>query len=156
MKHQRCPNLQMWSPVVPFTNAQDEKSPFISILSWYDGKEQLRRCTLLLPRLVLFLRPCTCSSSMEGLAYSPLWGPAPCASALPGTLGKHRQHKPSKHIPAVFGGLPWQHTVDSQRDVVFVRWIHTEICPSAALLTKSMQLYCLSQWQKWGASHWVC
>lgn len=67
---------------------QAEKGPFISILSWYDGKEQLRRCTLLLPRLVFFLCPCVCSSSKEELEYSLPWSPASSASLqhYPGRL----------------------------------------------------------------------
>lgn len=79
MKHQRCPNHQMLSPAILSTNAQAEKSPFISILAWYDAKEQLRHFTLLLPRLVFFLCPCVCSSPMEEPEYSRLWGPAPWA-----------------------------------------------------------------------------
>lgn len=92
MDHQRYPNLQMSSPGLLSTNAQaeEEESPYISMLSgMMGGKKRLRRRTLLFPRLVFFL--CfVCSSSVEKLKSSllPLWDPASRASLrhYPGRL----------------------------------------------------------------------
>lgn len=85
MKHQRCPNL---SPAVLSTNAQAEKNPFISILSWYDEKRTAQTLHIIASQISFLSLPMCVLPLLEELEYSLLWSPASHASLqhYPGRL----------------------------------------------------------------------
>lgn len=128
-KHQRCPKIQMLSLGILSANAQAEESSFLNIFSGKMENNGVDVAHYRFPELFSFFS-LVCSSSVEELKSSPLqWSSASLAS-LQHCLGCLVNTGNANPLNTSLLCLEDCHD----------KWIHPELHPNAAPLTKSRQL----------------